>query len=160
MAEQVGKYVTAKLASAIQSQPDVSHNGGRVRAVVDSMTAVDAAQNDTIHLATLPSNAVLLPSSTIYHDDFGTGVTLDIGTFDVNGSNADDDDSISADADVATAAGSFAVMDSVVTRAGMRLWELAGAASDPGGDIKIKATIKDGNPGSAGMAWQLHYTID
>lgn len=159
MAEQVGSLVTTHFAQTLQSQPAVAHNGGRLRSVTDYMVAVDAAENDTVHMAKLPSNAVIHHTSKIWFDDFGTSVTLDIGTFNVNGSTADDDNSINDGVDVATAAGSADLL-SGFTKHGKYLWELAGASADPGGLIDIKATIKDANPGSAGMAWEIVYTVD
>lgn len=159
MAEQTGLYVTSKFAKAIQSQPPVSHNGGRMRSVTDRMVAVDAAQGDTIHLAKLPSNAVIHAGSTLWHDDFGTGVTLEIGTYNARGI-ADDDDALATGVDVAAAAGSKALLGSPVTDHGKALWELAGLNQDPGGEIDIKALIGGANPDSAGLAWNIVYTID
>ncbi len=161
MAEQTGLYVTSKFASAIQNQPDVSHNGGRVRSVSDRMASTDAANGDTIHLARLPSNAVLHANSKMWHGDFGTGITFDIGTFNLN-TGADDDDSIASAVDVATAAAGVELMSTATAIAnhGKRLWEIAGQSQDPGGEIDIKVTIGGGDPGAAALAWEILYTID
>jgi hypothetical protein len=51
-------------------------------------------------------------------------------------------------------------MSAPVLNHGKALWELAGLTSDPGGEIDIKGTLQDADPGAFGMAWEIVYTID
>lgn len=157
--DAVGQYVTTKFNGAtIQDQPPVSHNGGRVRTVIDHMVSVDLAENATILMARLPSNAVLHPQSEVHFDDMGTGVTLDIGTANATG-GTDDPDAINAGIDVASAAGSAALFANI-TDHGKALWELAGLSSDPGGNIDVYGSLVDANPDAGDLSWCLYYSID
>ena len=112
-------------------------------------------------MARLPSVVRVLPRSHLYFDDFGTSVTLDIGTFNPTGKSGitDDDNSINDGIDVSTAAGTASLFADWAN-ALKRLWEIAGASADPKQDIDIKATVKDADPGSADLMWEIFYTID
>lgn len=160
MAEHTGTYVTGKFDQAIQDQPSVAHNGGRVRAVVDRIASTDAAQNDTILLARLPSNAVILPTSKVYHSALGASVTADVGVRATKtGDFTIDPNGLSDGADVSSA-GSFDLLDSITANAGKRLWEYTDASADPGREIDIYLSLVDANPAAGTVAWEIHYTID
>jgi len=125
---------------------------------VELPAAVSATS--TAVMAVLPSNARLLPSSTIYWDDLASvgAPTMDVGLY---GSQITDDaDALSANHGVATAAGS-ARMHTAIENFGKMLWELAGETEDPGGVIEIRIAILDADANTGGTVSALvDYSID
>lgn len=118
------------------------HFGARTVEVAASESA------STIDFGNIPSNARLAGCSRIYWDDLATSgsPTLDLGLFAVNANITDDDDAINdglALSAVSTAnVGAQVVKD--IANFGKFAWELVnGQTTDPGGELKIKGTIKD-----------------
>lgn len=107
------------------------------------------------YLAKLPSNCILLPDSTLYHDALGTSVTLDIG-------DSNDPNGLASALDVA-AAGNKAVMAAQnIDSYGKELWELLGYSEDPGGWLHIYATTAGAAVGgsAATMSCVLRFAVD
>ncbi|MBN9000358.1 MAG: hypothetical protein J0H54_13515, partial [Rhizobiales bacterium] len=91
--------------------------------------------NSKLYLGRVPSNARILPSSTLYHE----GVTS-VNDFDVGFDN--DADALVDGADISTA-GTKSLVSAIATgNLGKRAWEMAGLASDPGGRLDVFATMK------------------
>lgn len=110
----------------------------------------DLAQNDTLVLGAIPSNAIIDPiQSKIWFDDLGTSVVMDIG-------NANDTDNLASDVDVAAAASSASILASVdIANYYKPLWKLLGYSTDPGGKLTLYATFQAANPASGSVAWQI-----
>ena len=155
---------TTDLVAAKQTFVDSRYHYGRVRSTFDVVeTNNDDSINSTYHLARLPSNAVILPSSTIYFDNVGaSGATADIGVYAVNGNlaNADDVDAINDGIAVATA-GSASVIKDFATSA-TALWDyVASESSAPGGLLDIKVALLDAVTDAIGsIALELYYVVD
>jgi len=155
---------TTNLVAAIPKIVDSRYHYGRVRSTFDVVTTnSDDSVNSTYHLARLPSNAVILPSSTIYFDNVGgSGATADIGVYAVDGNlaNADDVDAINDGISIATA-GSASVIKDFATSA-TALWAYVnGETSDPGGLLDIKVAVLDAAVDAAGqIALELFYVVD
>ena len=155
---------TTNLVAAIPKIVDSRYHYGRVRSTFDVVeTNSDDSASSTYHLARLPSNAVILPSSTIYFDNVGGGsTTADIGVYAVDGNlaNADDVDAINDGIAIASA-GSASVIKDFATSA-TALWDyVAGETSDPGGLLDIKVAVLDAAIDAAGsIALELFYVVD
>ena len=155
---------TTDLVATKQTFVDSRYHYGRVRSTIDVVeTNNDDSINSTYHLARLPSNAVILPSSTIYFDNVGaSGATADIGVYAVDGNlaNADDVDAINDGIAVATA-GSASVIKDFATSA-TALWDyVASESSDPGGLLDIKVALLDAVTDAIGsIALELYYVVD
>ena len=155
---------TTDLVATKQTFVDSRYHYGRVRSTFDVVeTNDDDTISSTYHLARLPSNAVLLPSSTIYFDNVGaSGATADIGVYAVDGNlaNADDVDAINDGIAIATA-GSASVIKDFATSA-TALWDyVASESSDPGGLLDIKVALLDAVTDAAGsIALELYYVVD
>ena len=161
---------TTDLVATKQTFVDSRYHYGRVRCTFDVVEANSGdtdrdggTAGSTYHLARLPSNAVILPSSTIYFDNIGaSSSTLDIGVYAVDGNlaNADDFDAINDGISVATA-GSASVIKDFATSA-TALWDYVnGETSDPGGLLDIKAELADADTDAAGsIALELFYVVD
>ena len=139
--------------------------GGRVRCFVETVE-VGSADSDTSTylLARVPSNAVILPTSTLYWDDLAsTGApTVDVGVFNQSGATGiTDDDNALADGLDVTSAGS-SVMPSGIANYGLPLWDLvASQTTDPGRMLDIKATLQDADVNVGGtITMVLHYSVD
>lgn len=109
-----------------------------------------AAQNDRVLLAKLRSDTIINPvGSRIWFDDFGTSITMDVG------STANENALVAAQ-DIATAAGSCDLLKTVdIANYWKPLWELLGLSADPGGFIEIFAKMKGGNPDAGTLTWQI-----
>jgi len=155
---------TTDLVATKQTFVDSRYHYGRVRSTFDVVeTNDDDTISSTYHLARLPSNAVILPSSTIYFDNVGaSGATADIGVYAVDGNlaNADDVDAINDGIAIATA-GSASVIKDFATSA-TALWDyVASESSDPGGLLDIKVALLDAVTDAVGsIALELYYVVD
>lgn len=140
-------------------------DGGNVKSLCATYELAGSASGTTITFGYIPSNARILPSSALYTDDLATSgsPTLDIGLGAVNGNlaNSDDPDAIGNGFDVTSAiAGSSVFSD--IANAGLPAWDLvASETTDPGGDLKVYATVKDAATNAAGtVTVQIDYVID
>lgn len=162
-----GARTTALLTgtSGVQTLGDVGLNGGRVRVVCDTVETVAVVDTaSTLWMARLPSNARILHTSQLSWDDLATAGSpvLGIGTFNPSGRSGitDNSTSLNASLDLATAtAGKAFLADFVNT--GKRLWELAGATSDPKQMIDIIGTFSAAATTTVGtISWAILYTVD
>lgn len=120
-----------------------------VRVWQDRVQIAASEVGSKIYLADLPWDLKLLPDlCKIHFDDAGTSVTLDIG-------DASNDDSLAADIDIATAAGSSSMMP-VIDRSnyGKPLWQILGyatraAAVATGAKARVYATIAGATTGAS-----------
>lgn len=161
-----GSRTTGLIAgsSGVPTLADVGLNGGRVRVVCDTQEVAAAEATSTIWFARLPSNARILHTSQLSWDDLASigAPTLDIGTFNPTGSSGitNDDNSLNDGLDLASLTLAKALLADHINT-GKRLWELAGATSDPKQMIDIKGTIQDASTNvGATMSWCIFYTID
>tara|TARA_R110000744_G_scaffold212207_4_gene331225 strand:+ start:807 stop:1316 length:510 start_codon:yes stop_codon:yes gene_type:complete len=145
---------------------DPGHAGGAVRTWIDTVEvgAADTASS-TYLMARLPSNAVILPTSTVYWDDLTTtgSPTVDVGVFNLSGKSdfTDDPDALSNGHDV-TAAGSGAMITqgASISSYGIPLWDhINGVTTDPKTDVDIKLKLVDANVvGGGSMSVVIYYT--
>jgi hypothetical protein len=90
-----------------------------------------------LYLGRIPSNARILPNSTLYHSAITTLASLDVGFAAAVAA-------LLAAGDVTTA-GSKSLVAAVATgNLGRRAWQHAGLALDPGGLMDIFATMNAG----------------
>lgn len=124
-----------------------------------------AASGDTIDFGRIPSNARILPTSTIYNDDLATSgsPTLDIGLGAVDGNlaNADDPDAIDNGHALSSASTGASAM-AEIANAGLPAWDfVASETSDPGGVLKVYGTVKDAATTATGtITLVLEYYVD
>ena len=134
---------------------DVAKNHGRVRCSIDEIEADESAiaATDRIHLARIPSNAVLLPTSTLYFDVLGAAATVDFG-------DAEDPNGLATVIDVANA-GNASLLEAVdLADYGKRLWELLGYTSDPGGLIDLFLTVVGDIITTGTIKSIIYYVVD
>ena len=110
----------------------------------------DSTTGDVVMLAPLPSNASIT-SLKVGSDALGGSCTFNVGLHNTDGSAAVAD--AGAMADVRTEAAN-------ITTIGTKLWQNAGASSDPGGFYYVSVTFAaDG--GSAGdMSFIIEYVVN
>ncbi len=122
-----------------------------------------ASATSTYEFFNIPSNARILGQSRAYWDDLAStgSPTLDIGLFAVDSNVTDDDDALRADLDV-TAAGTGTSLITDIANYGKRAFLFVnGQTTDPGGELKVKATIKDAATNTGGtITLELFYIVD
>jgi hypothetical protein len=146
-------------SGAVGSYIDPYFCNGRVARILSDFWTGDAAQNDIISLGYVDWTTRFDALSTIDFDDLGTSVTMDVGV-------ANDPDCLIDGQDVATAAGSVALLKSVaLANRRKALWELAGYASlqaardatrADGSKAELIATLLGANPVSGGIGWSIY----
>lgn len=90
----------------------------------------------------IPSSAMILPSSMVYHEGAGTGVTLNLG-------DATSTAGLASLVDV-SAAGSFSALEAVaVDDYAKPVWEMLGYSEDPKALLDVFYTIRGAATGAA-----------
>lgn len=118
----------------------------------------------TIQFGHIPSNARILPSSTLYWDDLATSgsPTLDVGLAEVDGNlaNADDPDALTNALAISSAGSGSALSD--IANAGLPAWDfVASETSDPGGKLAVYGSLVDAPVNAAGtVTCELFYVVD
>lgn len=119
------------------------------------------ASGQTIKFGRIPSNARLLPQSTVYWDDLATSgsPTLDLGLGSVDSNVTSDPDALSNGHDV-TAAGSAGVLTASTshTEYGKPAWDfVASATATTQGELDVYGTIKDATTNATGDVTVILY---
>lgn len=136
----------------------------RERGVVEFTPTAD---DDTLQIAILPTDAVL-DSMKFAFDDLGTGITLNIGLYQVGDSSGPgaviDEDELVTLVDVATAAVAmteYRYETKGIETTGQTLWELAGLSAAPDyGQFVLVVTVAGDTTAAAGtVAWIIDYTL-
>lgn len=157
---------------ATQRRPSVNTVVGKGEAgVVHNLCATQevapAESATTISFGFIPSNARILATSRVYHDDLATSgaPTLDIGLFAVDSNVTSDDDALTDGLTLTTALvyGTGAGLVKDFANAGKQAYLfVSGQTTDPGGSLEVKGTIKDAptltNTGTVMV--DLYYTLD
>jgi hypothetical protein len=120
----------------------------------------------TIDFGNIPSDLRIAGCSRLYWDDLATtgSPTLDIGLFAVNSNITSDDDALNdglALSSVSTAnVGSVVIKD--ISNFGKKAYEfVSGQSTNPGGELKIKGTVKDASTTATGtVTLDLYAYVD
>jgi len=135
---------------------------GSPKVVVSTIELAASASGTTVKLARLPSNARILPMSTIYADDLATSgsPTLDIGVGSVDSNVTSDPDGLNDGIDIST--GSTTRMVKEIANSGLPLWDfVSGQSEDPGGLLDVYASVKDAATNAAGtITAEIAYVLD
>ncbi len=165
MASQYGsRIMTGLINSTTRTLADAGEAGGRVKVWVETVELTAATANDTVYLAVIPSNARILGMSKVYWDDLASSgsPTLDLGFTPIrSGDFTADPDALNDGLDVATAAGSSAVIKDVANY-GKRAYEfINGLTADPKCDLYLIGSIVDAGTNQTGtVTLELFYTYD
>jgi len=127
-------------ADAVPSKGD----GGNLKIITATKSLASPAQNSTHKFARFDSNTRLHSLSRVYWGDFASAgsPTLSIGLASVNNNfGAAAPTALNSGLDLSTATPAGAPLILAPASSGKMLWELAGLATDPGGQIDVYATI-------------------
>ncbi len=139
--------------------------GGRVHYFIDTVEVTAAAEaNSTYTLGiSIPSNAIILPGSTLYWDDLDAAgsPTLDIGIKSPNSTFTADADALNDGLDC-TSAGSAAVLKTPITMLGTPLWDYVnGVTADPQELVDVYVSLVDAAASLGGtVTLYLEYVVD
>jgi len=144
---------------------DVGLSGGRVRVAMDNFEVASGdfdADGDIIRLCRLPANARVL-SIKLWNDAMGSSSAPNAGIYPTNSDTASDEDFYATAVDTSSAVTGtelrFEAAD--ISTAGDKLWENAGASSNPGGHYDIALTQTASATATAfTVAFEVLYTID
>lgn len=155
----VNKYGTGVRDPASLKAIDGILAGAEVRVVPSTITITTGdSANSTHRIATVPSNAIIDPSSEYLFA--ATGITdLDVGVAYPNGGAVIDADCY-VDGDDVSAAGSQTLRGHgtlTTANAFKRVWEIAGLSSDPGGFLDLIATQKAGTAATNVIQFCIRY---
>lgn len=155
----VAKYGTGARDPASLQAIDGIKAAAEIRSINSVITiSVGDNTNSTHVIGELPADAILDPDGKYYYG--ATGLTdLDIGFAYPNGGAVIDADNLVDGDDVSTAGSQSLFGHGTLTLANSqkRVWELAGLASNPGGNLAIIATQKAGTAAAATIAFFLKY---
>lgn len=161
--DTVGSRIMTGLVASPPVLADAGEGGGRLKYWCDTAEVPASDATSTVHLARIPSNARMSGLSKIYFDDLAStgSPTLDIGVFPVRSADfTADADALNDGIDVASAAGSAAVIKDIANY-GKMLWEIAGLSADPKCDMDIKASVLDAATNATGtVTLELFYAYD
>lgn len=124
--------------------------------------AAAAAAGTEYRMFRIPSDARIHGLSEVAFDDLAStgSPTIDFGLKAVDGNITTDDDALNDGVDVATAAGTARLIKDHANY-GKMAWELAGAATDPGGFLDVIITIKDAAVNTGGtISATIFYSVD
>jgi len=175
---KTGSFVTSSplASSASMVEPiavlDSRFSYGKLRISVDTVTtASDDSATSTYHLARIPSNAIILPTSTIYWDDLASSgsPTLDVGLWATkenwNAITAElsagyDVDALTNGLDCTSAGSASLISDH--TAGILPAWDhMASVTADPGGMLDIKVSILDAAINNAAeITLCVHYVVE
>ena len=152
------------LVANYEATPQVASNSQELHGVLRvaqgtvALVGGDSTTGDVVMLAPLPSNASIT-SLKIGSDALGGNCTFNVGLHNTDGSAADADVYATAVAD-AGAMADVRTEAANITTIGTKLWQNAGASSDPGGVYYVSVTFAaDG--GSAGdMSFIIEYVVN
>lgn len=161
--------VTTNTATQRRTNTDVVPGNGHAYKTCSLISTVEIAASEsasTIDFGDIPSRARISGASRIYWDDLATSgsPTLDLGLFAVNNNITSDDDALNdglaLSAVSTTDVGSRVVK--IIENIGLPAWDFVnGQTSDPGGNLKVKGTIKDAPTHTTGtVTLELIYTLD
>jgi len=124
-----------------QAMNDASNLHGvmRVAQGTIALAAGDSTDNDIVMLAPVPSNATI-PQIFIGTDTFGGSCTFNVGLYQSSGTVVDEDLFATSVADAAAMA-DVRFEAANINTAGQKAYELAGAATDPGGYYYVAVTF-------------------
>ena len=146
-----------RAADDLASGQGLAHTVKTLTATIE-LAAASAA--DTITFGRIPAGARIMLGSYANDDCATTGApTLDLGLFAVDSNITDDDDCLNDGIDLANAGSGNILKD--IADAGDTAWSIAGASSDPGGELIFRGTVKDAATNQTGtITVQLEYYLD
>ena len=152
------------LVANFEATPQVLNNSALLHGVVRVaqgtivVAAGDSDDNDIVMLEPIPSNAVV-PQIFVGTDTFGGSCTFNVGIYQSDGTEVDEDYFASTVADAAAMADvRFEAAD--INTAGKMMWEMAGASSDPGGFYYIAATMAAAGGTEGDMSFNIQYVVN
>ena len=137
--------------------PDAVAASGPSQKLVTVVRVIEVGSADsdtsTYVVCDVPSNARLVGHLSAFScDDLASSgsPTMDLGTFTLKGSVTTDDPNSLLDGLVVTSAITGTTMPIDIANDGKTFWELAGNASDLGGNIRIKLSLVDADVNAGG----------
>ena len=162
--------VNTDLITNFEATPQVAndaqqlHGVKRVAQGTIALASGDLSASDTVMLAPVPTNASIT-SIKIFNDDLDSGstITADVGIFNTSAEAVDDDAYASAITDLRAAVTTgtevaFEARD--INKMGQKVWEDAGASSDPQGFYYIGMTFDAAGNTAGDLSFIIEYIVN
>jgi len=152
------------LVANYEATPQVASNSQELHGVMRvaqgtvALVGGDSTTNDVVMLAPLPSNASIV-SLNIASDTFGSSCAFNVGLHNTDGSAADADVYATAVAD-AGAMADVRTEAANITTIGTKIWQNAGATSDPGGFYYVSVTFSADGGTAGDMSFIIEYVVN
>ena len=135
------------------------HGVLRVAQGTVELAAGDSTDDDIVMLAPLPSNASIT-ALQISADWLGGSCTFNVGLYQTSGTVVDEDLYATSVADGTTAVADLRTEAPDINTIGAKLFENAGASTDPGGYYYIAATFNATGGTGGDMSFIIEYVIN
>ena len=142
----------------VKSSAGLLHGSVRVAQGTIALAAGDSNDDDVVMLAPIPSNAYI-PQIWVGSDTFGGSCTFNVGIHQTSGTVVDEDYFASAVADAAAMA-DVRFEAANINTASSKLWEMAGASTEPGGYYYISATMAAEGGTAGDLTFNIQYVVD
>jgi len=162
--------VNTTLITNFEADPQVAnavqelHGVKRVAQGTIALASGDLSASDTVMLAPVPTNASIT-SIKLFNDDLDSGstITCDVGIFNTSATAVDDDAYASAITDLRAAVTTgtevaFEARD--INKMGNKVWEDAGASSDPSGYYYIGLTFDAAGNTAGDLSFIIEYVVN
>lgn len=133
-----------------------------VKTLVSTVEVSTTATGATYDFGNIPSNARILPSSTLYWDALATSGSpdFDLGLAAVDGNITSDPDALNDGLDISSAGSGSAIKD--IANAALPAWDYVnGQTEDPGGALKVEGLVTTAAVNQAGtVTLELLYVTE
>ena len=153
------------LVANFEATPQVANNAQELHGVLRvaqgtiALAAGDSTDDDIVMLAPIPSNASIT-AIKVAADALGGSCTFNIGLYQTDGTVVDEDFYATAVADGTTAVADVRTEAANINTIGKKLFENAGASTDPGGYYYVAATFSATGGTAGDMSFIIEYVVN
>ena len=153
------------LVANFEATPQVANNAQELHGVLRvaqgtiALAAGDSTEDDIVMLAPIPSNASIT-AIKMAADALGGSCTFNVGLYQTDGTVVDEDVYATAVADGTTAVADVRTEAANINTIGKKVFENAGASTDPGGYYYVAATFSATGGTAGDMSFIIEYVVN
>ena len=153
------------LVANFEATPQVANNAQELHGVLRvaqgtiALAAGDSTDDDIVMLAPIPSNASIT-AIKVAADALGGSCAFNVGLYHTDGTVVDEDFYATAVADGTTAVADVRTEAANINTIGKKLFENAGASTDPGGYYYVAATFSATGGTAGDMSFIIEYVVN
>ena len=153
------------LVANFEATPQVANNAQELHGVLRvaqgtiALAAGDSTDDDIVMLAPIPSNASIT-AIKVAADALGGSCAFNVGLYQTDGTVVDEDVYATAVADGTTAVADVRTEAANINTIGKKVFENAGASTDPGGYYYVAATFSATGGTAGDMSFIIEYVVN